>query len=227
LHLFCPNILNVFKKFNIASYNGNISTQGRVMENNRNILEVTSKQPDPSALGLFGLALVTLVASSEKLGLTAGTIGILPCALLLGGFTQLIAGVLDYKKQNVFGGLAFVGYGMFWITTALAWWFIHQGYEGDFTKQFGFFYLGYLIFTVYMTIGASITNRVLFYIFLAIDVLFISLVCYSFGIFPQFAKTIAGMAELTISLLSFYASAANVLNIHMQKDVLPVGKMSA
>jgi hypothetical protein len=35
------------------------------------------------------------------------------------------------------------------------------------------------------------------------------------------------MAELTISLLSFYASAANVLNIHMQKDVLPVGKMSA
>ena len=196
------------------------------MENNRNILEITSKQPDPSALGLFGLAVVTLVASSEKLGLSAGVIGILPCALLLGGFTQLIAGILDYKKQNVFGGLAFVGYGMFWITIAFTWWLISQGHEGDFTKQLGFFYLGYLIFTIYMTVGATITNRVLFCIFLVIDILFISLVCYSFSISPHFAKLTAGVAELMISLLSFYASAANVLNIHMQKDVLPVGKMT-
>jgi succinate-acetate transporter protein len=196
------------------------------MENNSKVLEITSRQPDPSALGLFGLALVTLVASSEKLGLTTDTIGILPCALLLGGFTQLTAGVLDYKKQNVFGGLAFIGYGMFWITIAFTWWFMFQGYSGDFTKQLGFFYLGYLIFTTYMTIGASITNRALFYIFLAIDVLFISLVCYSFGVAPQFAKIVAGVAELIISLLSFYASAANVLSIHMQRDILPIGKMT-
>lgn len=195
------------------------------MEMDSNISEITSKQPDPSALGLFGLALVTLVASSEKLGLTTGTIGILPCALLLGGFIQLIAGVLDYKKQNVFGGLAFMGYGMFWIAIALTWWFMFQKYEGDFTRQLGFFYLGYLIFTLYMTIGASITNKVLFYIFLAIDVLFVSLVCYGFGIASELAKMIAGIAELVISLLSFYGSAANILNIHMQKEVLPIGKM--
>ncbi|MDR3177774.1 MAG: acetate uptake transporter [Campylobacteraceae bacterium] len=195
------------------------------MEQNSNVIEITSKHADPSALGLFGLAVVTLVASSEKLGLTIGVIGILPCALLLGGFTQLIAGILDYKKQNVFGGLAFVGYGMFWITIALTWWFMFNQYEGDFTSQLGFFYLGYLIFTLYMTIGASITNRTLFSIFLTIDILFASLVCYGFGIAPEFTKMIAGAAELVISLLSFYASAANVLNIHMQKEVLPVGKM--
>ncbi|MDR1976950.1 MAG: acetate uptake transporter [Campylobacteraceae bacterium] len=193
------------------------------MEKNSNIVEVTSKQPDPSALGLFGLALVTLAASSEKLGLTTGTIGLLPIALLLGGFTQLIAGVLDYKKQNVFGGLAFIGYGMFWITIALTWWFMFQGYEGDYTKQLGFFYLGYLIFTIYMTIGASITNKVLFSIFVAIDVLFIALTCYGFGIAPAAAKVVAGVAELVISLLSFYGSAANVLNIHMKQEVLPIG----
>ncbi|MDR1614756.1 MAG: acetate uptake transporter [Campylobacteraceae bacterium] len=195
------------------------------MEKNSNVVEITSKQADPSALGLFGLALVTLVASSEKLGLTTGTIGILPCALLLGGFIQLIAGALDYKKQNVFGGLAFMGYGMFWVTIALTWWFMFNQYEGDFTKQLGFFYLGYFIFTFYMTIGAATTNKVLFSIFLAIDVLFVSLVCYGFGIYPEFAKIAAGVAELVISLLSFYGSAANVLNIHMQKEILPIGKM--
>ncbi|MDR3346706.1 MAG: acetate uptake transporter [Campylobacteraceae bacterium] len=195
------------------------------MENDIKVVEIASKQPDPSALGLFGLAMVTLVASSEKLGLSVGTIGILPCALILGGFIQLIAGVLDYKKQNVFGGLAFMGYGMFWVTIALTWWFMFQGYEGDFTTQLGFLYLGYLIFTIYMTIGASTTNGVLFAIFVAIDVLFIALTCYGFGISPAVAKVVAGIAELLIALLSFYGSAANVLNIHMKREILPIGKM--
>lgn len=34
--------------------------------------EIKITNADPSALGLFGLAMVTLVASSVKLGLTSG-----------------------------------------------------------------------------------------------------------------------------------------------------------
>ena len=52
---------------------------------------------DPSALGLFGLAMVTLVASSQKLGLTEGTSFILPWAIFLGGFAQLFACINDSK----------------------------------------------------------------------------------------------------------------------------------
>ena len=62
---------------------------------------------DPSALGLFGLAMVTLVASSQKLGITTGVSYVLPWAIFLGAFAQIIAGVLDYKKKNVFGATAF------------------------------------------------------------------------------------------------------------------------
>lgn len=189
-------------------------------------IEVISREPDPSALGLFGLAIVTLVASSEKLGITSGTMGILPWALFLGGFTQLIAGVLDYKKQNVFGGLAFIGYGMFWIATSLTWAFMYAGIGEGILKQLGFVYMGYLIFTIYMTIGASKTNRVLFYIFIAIDVLFLGLMLFAFGVSPTFFKLVAGIAELTIALLSFYASAANVLNIHFKRTFLPIGVLS-
>lgn len=39
---------------------------------------------DPSALGLFGLAIITLVASSQKLGLTSGVSLVLPWAIFLG-----------------------------------------------------------------------------------------------------------------------------------------------
>lgn len=39
---------------------------------------------DLSALGLFGLAMVTLVASSQKLGLTEGVSLVLPWSIFLG-----------------------------------------------------------------------------------------------------------------------------------------------
>jgi uncharacterized protein len=44
-----------------------------------------TSRPDPTALGLFGLAMVTLVASSQKMGLTQGTSMVLPWAVFLGG----------------------------------------------------------------------------------------------------------------------------------------------
>ena len=56
--------------------------------NNQNHTSVKITVADPSALGLFGLAMVTLVASSQKLGLTEGTALILPWAFFLGGIAQ-------------------------------------------------------------------------------------------------------------------------------------------
>jgi uncharacterized protein len=46
----------------------------------QNINHVKMMTADPSALGLFGLAMVTLVASSQKLGLTDGLSLIIPWA---------------------------------------------------------------------------------------------------------------------------------------------------
>src|SRR5690606_6649744 len=70
---------------------------------------------DPSALGLFGLAMVTLVASSQKLGLTTGLSFVIPWALFLGAFAQLFACINDSKRNNTFGTTAFGGYAFFWM----------------------------------------------------------------------------------------------------------------
>lgn len=53
--------------------------------------EVKIITADPSALGLFGLAIITLVASSQKLGITSGTALVLPWAIFLGATAQLFA----------------------------------------------------------------------------------------------------------------------------------------
>ncbi|MGI5911433.1 MAG: GPR1/FUN34/YaaH family transporter [Syntrophomonadaceae bacterium] len=89
--------------------------------------------------------------------------------------------------------------------------------------QLGFAFLGYFIFTMYMTIGAMGTNKVLFIIFLLIDLLFLGLFMSTLGWGGEGWHLLAAYSELGISLLSFYGSAATVLNTHYGYTVLPVG----
>ncbi len=181
------------------------------------------KHPDPTALGLFGLAMVTLVASSQKLHITEGTMYIIPWAVFLGGLVQIIAGVMDYKKGNIFGGTAFSAYGFFWLAVGLTWFtqFKLGEVEGQDIRQLGFAFLGYLIFTLFMTVASTETNKVLFIIFSLIDVLFLGLTLNAFGIIPAQAKLMAGVAELLISIVSFYGSAANLFKCHFGYELIP------
>lgn len=184
---------------------------------------------DPSALGLLGLAMVTLVASSQKLGLTEGISFALPWVIFLGGFAQLFACINDSKRNNVFGTTAFGAFGLFWLAIGASWLikagvFGHELASTVDPKQLGFAYIGYLIFSLFMTIGAMETHKVLFIIFVLIDFLFIGLALSTFGIMHEFSHGLAAYSELLISLVSFYGSAAAVLNAHFGKQFLPVGK---
>lgn len=184
---------------------------------------------DPSALGLFGLAMVTLVASSQKLGLTDGLSYIIPWAIFLGAFAQLFACINDSKRNNIFGTTAFGGYAFFWFAIATSW-LIKLEFFGETLalnadgKQLGFAFIGYLIFSVFMTIGSMETNKVLFIIFFLIDLLFLGLSLSTFEIAPELTHDLAAYSELGISLVSFYGSAAVVLNGHFGKEFLPMGK---
>ncbi len=184
---------------------------------------------DPTPLGLFGLAMVTLVASSQKLGITEGISFVLPWAIFLGASAQLYACIQDAKKNNLFGATAFGGYAFFWYSVAFSW-MIQAGIFGEHlmgtvdTKQLGIAYIGYLIFTLYMTVGALATNKNLFFIFVLIDVLFLGLAMSTLGIMYNPMHTVAGVAELGIAILSFYGSAAVVVNTQFKKTVLPLGE---
>lgn len=184
---------------------------------------------DPSAIGLFGLAIVTFVAATQKLGWTEGLGLVIPWAIFLGGIAQFYASVLDSKHNNTFGTTAFGAYGLFWLGVGMSW-FVQAGVFGETlqasvdTTQLGVVYLGYLIFTVFMTIGAAETNKVLFFIFLLIDFLFIGLALSSFGIMEHGMHLLAAYSELAVALLSFYGAGANVLNKHFGFNFLPLGK---
>ena len=192
------------------------------MENTQKIKIVTA---DPSALGLFGLAIITLVASSQKLGITSGVALVFPWAIFLGATAQLFACINDFKHDNTFGATAFGAYAFFWYAMGFTW-LIQNGVFGEKlaatadTKQLGFAFLGYLIFTI----GAMETHKVLFTIFVLIDFLFLGLSLNSFGIMPELSHGLAAWSELLIAIMSFYGCGAAVLNKHFGKVFLPVGK---
>lgn len=198
------------------------------MKNNE-VENVKISVADPSALGLFGLAMVTLVASSQKLGITQGVSFVIPWAIFLGAFAQLFACLNDAKKGNVFGTTAFGGYAFFWFGVAMSW-MIQMGVFGEKlaasvdVKQLGFAFIGYLIFSIFMTVAATETNKVLFIIFFLIDFLFIGLSLTTLGIAPEFSHKLAAYSEVLISIASFYGSAANVLNAQFGREFLPLGK---
>jgi len=195
----------------------------------KDIQQVKITTADPSAIGLFGLAMVTLVASTQKLGITDGVSLVLPWAIFLGAIAQLFASIQDFKHNNTFGATAFGGYAFFWLAVGTTW-LIQLGCFGEAlakaadVKQLGFAFIGYLIFSLFMTIGAMETHKVLFIIFVLIDCLFIGLSLSTLGIMEHVTHTFAAYSELGIAIMSFYGSAAAVLNVHFGREFLPVGK---
>lgn len=182
---------------------------------------------DPSPLGLTGLAMVTLIAASQKLGWTEGLSIVIPWAILLGGMAQLMACVYDFKHNNLFGSTAFGIYGLFWIAVASSW-MIKLGVFGETlaagvdVRQLGMVFLGYLIISIFLTVAAFKTNKALIAIMILIDVLFLGLMLDAFKM-GEYWHSIAAWSELIISMIGFYAAGANLLNKMYGRTILPLG----
>ena len=70
------------------------------MSTNNSTQHVQIAVADPTPLGLFGLAIVTMVASAQKLGLVEGVSWVIPWALVCGSFAQLLAAYFDFCHKN-------------------------------------------------------------------------------------------------------------------------------
>lgn len=198
------------------------------MTNNKNLQIVQNVASDPTAIGQFGLAMVTLVAASVKFGWTNGLGFLIPVAFILGGINQIYAGITDAKLNKSFGATVFFAYGVFWITMALGW-MVKAGVFGDTLanqvdiKQFGFFFIGYLIFSLFATVASLETTKQLFFIFVFIDLLLLALSLNSFGIAPHFTHQLGAWSELFVSILGFYGAGGHLINNHLGFTLIPMG----
>ena len=88
---------------------------------NKEIELKMGKKINPAILGLLGFGLATILLNLHNVGLLERTCVTVSMGLMLGGFAQLIAGILEFRQKNTFGGTAFVAYGLFWLSLVYIW----------------------------------------------------------------------------------------------------------
>lgn len=184
-------------------------------------LKDTSANPAP--LGLTGFGLTTILLNIHNAGFYPNNSMILGMGIFVGGIAQIIAGVLESRKNNTFGMTAFVAYGSFWLSLVAIWALpkLNIAEKPDETAM-GWYLVIWGLFTFGMFFGTLRLNRALQVVFGSLVVLFALLAA---GDFMQNAgiKTLAGWEGIFCGLSAFYLAIAQVLNEVYGRVVLPVG----
>ncbi len=191
-------------------------------------IETKAIMADPTALGVFGLSMVTFVAASQKMGWTTGPTYLIPWALFLGSIAQIWAATIDFKKNNYFGAIVLGAFGLFWIAVAMHWaiglgWFGPVDPAKADPRQLAFACFGYFIFSLFIMVAAFEANKVFAIILVLINILLPTLGLSIMGVSPVLFGTLAAWSELLISLFGFYAAGALFLNSFFGRVLLPLG----
>jgi succinate-acetate transporter protein len=198
------------------------------VEKNVSIMETTVKSvpvAEPAALGLIGLAVAALVLASADLQLVENIPSkslMIPWILFFGATAQLIAGAMEFKRNNIFGATVFSVYAMTMYSIALTLVInnstaVNQGN----IAHYAYGLIGILIFSLIATVASLMTNKALFGILIAVDLAVALLIPHY--LYEMSAQP-AGVFLLLTSVLSFYAAAAVILNTMAGRIILPVGK---
>src|SRR3990172_11054984 len=85
------------------------------------VTKLLDTNANPAPLGLMGFGLTTILLNIHNAGFYELNSMILAIGIFYGGIAQLIAGIMEWKKNNTFGTLAFSSYGAFWLTLVGIW----------------------------------------------------------------------------------------------------------
>ena len=177
---------------------------------------------EPAALGLIGLAVAAFVIGSGYLGLTSGTDKLLmvPWVLFFGASAQLVAGIMDFKRNNIFGATVFTTYAMTMYAIAFTLLFTIFGGVSFDISHYAFGLIAILIFSLIATIASLMTNKILFSILIVVDIAVV-------GLIPHYlngaSSIIGGIFLMATSVLSFYAAASVLINTMAGKTIFPMG----
>lgn len=175
---------------------------------------------NPAPLGLCAFALTTFVLSAANAKLFAGVPVVVGLAFFYGGLAQLLAGMWEFKTGNTFGATAFSSYGAFWIAVGAM---VQFGLIPNHTA-FGFFLLGWTIFTGIMLLATLKSNIALVTLF---GFLFITFILLTVGELSNPAMgQVGGYFGLATAAIAWYTAAAGLLVATKSSIQLPVGPLS-
>lgn len=176
---------------------------------------------NPSPLGLLGFGMTTILLNLHNAGIIPLSIVIVAMGFALGGAAQIVAGIMEFKKNNTFGATAFTAYGFFWWSLIIIWINPFEKINAADEISMGYYLLLWGIFTLFMFIGTLKHNRGIQVVFLSLTVLFFMLAIGDFtGIHA--IKIGAGYVGIFCGASAIYNSMAQVLNSEYKKTVMPL-----
>ena len=185
------------------------------------ILKDTTANPAP--LGLLGFGLTTVLLNIHNAGYYELNSMILAMGIFYGGLAQIIAGIMEWKKNNTFGTTAFTSYGLFWLTLVGLLFLPKLGLADATSKPaFAAYFFMWGLFTFVMFLGTLRINRALQFVFLSLTILFFLLAARDY-LGSAAIGTLAGYEGIICGLSAVYAALAQVLNDVYKKVVAPLG----
>jgi succinate-acetate transporter protein len=135
--------------------------------------------------------------------------------IFYGGIAQIIVGVMEWKKGNTFGTVAFSSYGLFWLTLVglLVMPKMNWGTAADEGGMIAYFIM-WGLFTLLMFVGTLKLNRALQVFFGSLVILFFMLALRDITGSELIGK-LTGYEGIICGASAIYASVAQIWNESM------------
>jgi succinate-acetate transporter protein len=193
---------------------------------NESVTQIKDTTGNPAPLGLLGFGMTTVLLNLHNAGFYELNSMILAMGICYGGLAQIIAGIMEWRKNNTFAATAFVSYGLFWLSlvtmiilTKLGW-----GAASNETAMAAYLAM-WGLFTAVMFVGTLLLNRALQVVFGTLAILFFLLAIGDFTGASAGFKHFTGYEGIFCGFSAMYAGLAQVLNELFGKTVVPLGLM--
>lgn len=178
---------------------------------------------NPAPLGLLAFGLTTVLLNLHNAGIFEMNSMILAMGIFYGGIAQIIAGIIEAKKGNTFGLVAFVSYGSFWLTLVALIVMPKMGWIPPASESAMVAYLiMWGIFTALLFLGTLRISRSLQFIFATLTILFFLLALGDYS-GNTFLKTFTGYEGIICGGSAIYTGAGALLNEMYGREIFPLG----
>ncbi|MEJ2271123.1 MAG: acetate uptake transporter [Candidatus Bathyarchaeota archaeon] len=190
-----------------------------------------SDKANPAPLGLLGFGMTTVLLNIHNAGIYPLGSMILAMGLAYGGLAQVIAGIMEFKKGNTFGTLAFTSYGLFWWSLVILlllpnFTLLSPATAIPTNEAMAAYFFIWGLFTLLMFFGTLKANRSIQFVFASLVVLFFLLTAVRLTGNSDLLM-ITGIEGIICGASAVYTGIAEVLNEVYGRTILslaPVNK---
>ena len=188
----------------------------------KNVL-VNENTANPAPLGLMGFGMTTILLNIHNAGFFPMDAMILGMGIFFGGMAQVIAGMMEFKKNNTFGTTAFTSFGFFWLALVAlnVMPAVGLGAAPSSLSMAAFLFM-WGLFTFFMFIATLRISKALQVVFGTLAILFFLLAAGNFT-GSTAILTFAGYEGILCGFTAIYAAMGQVINESYGKEILPLG----